>query len=80
MSGIETTKKGKKMPNRTATWIVALNSQCPGCGDYVNLLDYDDFWDNHPRLTIPENNTENSRNMDVNCPNCNHEFIVDCDY
>jgi len=67
------------MPNRTATWTIELNSQCPGCGDYVNLLDYDDFWDGR-QLAVAENSTENSRNLQVNCPNCNHEFIVDCDY
>ena len=63
----------------TATWSVKLNCDCPKCGEWVNLLDYPDFWDGR-KLEIPEHNTENSDALDVYCPECEHEFVVRCEY
>ena len=62
-----------------ATWTVELNCTCPACGEYVNLLDYADFWDGR-HLDIAENGTVRSTNVDVMCPECDHEFMVDCEY
>lgn len=43
------------------------------------LLLYEDFWDGRV-LGVGENNTDNSRNVEVVCPACNEEFLVDCEY
>ena len=63
-----------------ATWSIALNCDCPACKEFVNLLDYADFWDCHTHLKIAEHGTERSRNVEVNCPDCGHDFIVDLEY
>lgn len=63
----------------TATWTVELNCECPNCKEYVNLLDYPDFWDGR-HLDIPEHGTERSKGVEVMCPECGHEFTVDCEY
>lgn len=28
-----------------ATWDISLDCECPGCKEYVDLLDFADFWD-----------------------------------
>lgn len=67
------------MPAVTAEWTIELNCDCQGCGLRVDLLDYADFWDAR-RLGVGEHNTERSTGMDVVCPECYHEFTVDCQY
>lgn len=67
------------MANITAAWTVELNCTCPKCNEYVDLLDYVDFWDGR-RLDIAESGTERSCDIEVICPKCDHEFTVDCEY
>ena len=67
------------MADVTATWIVELNCHCPNCEEYVNLLDYADFWDGR-KLEIPEHGTDRSKDVEAQCPKCDHEFSVDCCY
>ena len=67
------------MSDTTATWTVELNCECPECKQYVDLLDYTDFWDGR-RLEIAEHGTDRSNDVDVICPECGHEFTVDCYY
>lgn len=62
-----------------ATWSIELLCRCPGCGEYVDLLDYTDFWDCR-RLELGEHDTEDSKGVDVVCPECEHEFEVDLKY
>ncbi len=67
------------MANTIATWTLELNCECPGCGEDVDLLDHADFW--HGRnLAVGESSTERSRDVEVVCPACGHEFAVDCRY
>ena len=61
-----------------AQWHVELTCNCPKCGEHVNLLDAQDFWDGHRHLDIPEHDTEQSSNLDVVCPECDHDFEVCC--
>jgi hypothetical protein len=68
------------MATTTATWIVELCCDCPKCESWVNLLDYPDFWDGHQHLKIAECGTDRSRGFEVVCPECGHEFTVDCEY
>lgn len=63
----------------TATWSLSLDCDCPGCGEYVDLLCYPDFWGGRS-LDICEHRTDRSRNVEVICPDCGHEFTAELDY
>jgi len=67
------------MEKTIATWSISLDCDCPACKENVNLLDYTDFWDGR-QLDVPEHGTERSRDVDVQCPECAHEFTVDLEY
>ena len=63
------------MADEVATWAVKLNCECPGCKEYVDLLEYPDFWDGRD-LEVAEHGTDRSKNVEVICPKCDHEFSV----
>lgn len=67
------------MADTFATWSVSLDCECPACKEDVDLLDYADFWDGR-RLDIPEHGTERSKNVEVVCPKCGHDFTVELEY
>mgnify|MGYP003657068046 FL=1 len=62
-----------------AIWTLELNTKCPQCSNDIDLLDDGDFWESN-RLETCEHETENSRNIDVYCDQCLHEFKVDLAY
>ena len=66
-------------PRPIATWAVSLTCICPACDELVDLLDYPDFWDGR-MLSVCENCTKRSHNVEVICPKCAHEFEVDLEY
>jgi hypothetical protein len=70
---------GDDMAETTATWNLALTTTCPGCREYVDLLDYADFW-NGRQLEACEHATQRSHDVEVTCPECMHEFAVDLEY
>ena len=63
------------MANVTAQWTVELNCDCPCCGEFVNLLDYVDFWDGK-NMSVGED----KKGVSAHCPKCDHDFDVDCEY
>jgi endogenous inhibitor of DNA gyrase (YacG/DUF329 family) len=63
-----------------ASWSLSLDCECPGCHKYVDLLDDSEFWDCHQSLKICESSTDKSRDVEVLCPECGHEFLVDLEY
>jgi len=63
----------------TATWDLSLNTTCPDCKAYVDLLDYADFWDGR-KLDICEHGTDRSQDVAVNCPECDCEFKVNLEF
>ena len=63
-----------------ATWNVSLNCECPKCKEYIDLMEAPNFWDGHSSLEISEHGTETSKGVEVVCPECQHEFTVDCEY
>ena len=73
-------KINKKKAEVSATWNISLDCDCPECGEFVDLLQAQDFWCDHQRLKAVENGTERSNNLEVRCPECNHEFEVCCEY
>ena len=62
------------MADTMARWSISLNCDCPKCEELVNLVDYPDFWHGH------QFEAGHSKDMEVICPACNHEFTVDCEY
>lgn len=62
-----------------ATWSIELNCDCPKCGEYVDLLTAADFWDGR-ELDLGEHGTERADKLPVYCPECGHEFEVECAY
>lgn len=71
---------GDEMPElMTATWSLSLDCDCPGCGEYVDLLLYPDFWDGR-HFQPCEYATARTEGVEVVCPNCHHEFSVNFEY
>lgn len=62
-----------------ATWSISLDCTCPACEEDVDLLTAQDFWDGR-QLEVPEHGTERTRNLEVDCPKCGHEFHVQTEY
>ncbi len=71
--------KVKNVKKIRAIWDIRLWSDCPLCKESIDLLDYADFWDGRT-IEICEQDTEKTRGMEVVCPECSHEFEVDCEY
>jgi hypothetical protein len=63
-----------------ATWDLSLMCDCPACEEFVDLLKYADFWEDHDELKVCETRTESSRSLEVVCPECGEEFYVECNY
>ena len=38
------------------------------------------FWDDHEGLSPVEHGTERANNLEVICPECQHDFQVCCEY
>lgn len=62
-----------------ATWTIELHCDCPGCGEYVNLLDDPEFFVGRD-IECGENRTDKSTDVEVYCPECGHEFKIDLVY
>lgn len=62
-----------------AQWSISLDCDCPHCKEFVDLLEYPDFWDGR-RLDVGEHHTDRSQNVSVTCPNCGSDFEVDLVY
>lgn len=61
------------IPNIQAQWTISLDCECPKCDQFVDLLLAADFWDGR-RLEF----AEAKKGLEVECPECGHEFEVDC--
>lgn len=67
--------------NTKATWSFSLDTECPNCKIALNLDDMNYYsYVSDLKLYICEQDTENSRNIEVHCHHCEHEFLVDCQY
>jgi hypothetical protein len=80
---VEEVKEGKEPEkpeaNPIATWSISLDVFCPACKEDVDLLDREDFWEVR-KLSACETHTERSRDVEVVCPKCHHEFKVDLEF
>lgn len=73
MSAQDSVSSEEKRPQ--AEWHIDLMVDCPGCKEHVNLTSADDFW--LDRIIQP---CEPRKEFEVICPDCGHEFEVDCVY
>ena len=67
------------LPHVAAQWSLSLNCDCPHCNEFVDLLDYPDFWDGEV-IEACEHGTERSKCLEVVCPECHKDFTVACEY
>jgi endogenous inhibitor of DNA gyrase (YacG/DUF329 family) len=63
-----------------ASWTLELYCDCPGCGEFVDLLDDPEFFQTHEDLQPCQHMNSGSRDVEVTCPNCGHEFTVDLEF
>lgn len=69
------------MENKKAVWYYELITECPQCNSSINLTDVDGHdYVSDLQLDICEQDTIGSKNIDVYCPHCGKEFLVDCVY
>lgn len=64
-----------KKAETTADWSVSLICECPHCKETVDLLDEPDFWDGRTLEVC-----EKRKDVEVWCPECNEQFVVDTEY
>jgi RecJ-like exonuclease len=59
--------------NTQAVWSISLDTTCPHCNEEINLTYDADFLEGLEPL-------ECYKGLCTLCPECCHEFIVDCEY
>lgn len=63
----------------TATWDIKLNTTCPHCKRYVDLVENQDFF-LEAGFEPLEQETNATQDVEVTCPDCDGEFKVDFYY
>jgi endogenous inhibitor of DNA gyrase (YacG/DUF329 family) len=58
-----------------ASWNVTLFCDCPHCGEYVDLLDYVDFWDGGGPEVCGRGDE-----LEIPCPECGEDIECVTDY
>tara|TARA_R110002126_G_scaffold169083_1_gene317633 strand:- start:227 stop:433 length:207 start_codon:yes stop_codon:yes gene_type:complete len=61
-----------------ATWSLSLYAKCPYCREVSDILDDGDFWID-AGIDAMEVETKRSNNLEVVCPECDHEFMACCE-
>ena len=62
-----------------AVWSISLDCDCPKCAADFDLLDNSDFWCGAKFQPI-EHGTDLTTDVEAQCPECGHEFVVDFQY
>ena len=66
----------KVKKSKNAIWYAAIFVDCPHCEQQQDLLEpYDEPRIPHD-LELAENKTERTRNIEVQCLNCDESFII----
>ncbi|MCG7367370.1 hypothetical protein MHZ90_14700 [Pantoea sp. ACRSH] len=64
-----------------ANWSISLDTECPKCEEYFDLIEQDDdFWIDGGRAGVCEHDTPRTTDVEVECPSCEHKFKVDFCY
>ncbi|ELY4158077.1 hypothetical protein SMZ39_002018 [Cronobacter turicensis] len=68
------------MANHSAVWYINLHTECPACEEYFDIIkSQEDFWVD-ARFGCCEHDTPATTGVEVQCPECGHEFKVDFEY
>ena len=59
-----------------ASWSVTLYCDCPHCGEFVDLLEYGDFWDGGGPCGMCEGDVE----IETPCPECGEDIKCTTQY
>ena len=62
-----------------ANWNFTLDAKCPACSECVDVTAVNGFWDDKT-LDSGEYGTDNSTNIDAECPLCAHDFKITCEF
>ena len=62
-----------------ATWEISLDVMCPRCKNHIDLLQIDEFLI-AGGFQIGETRTPATRDVEVHCTECGHEFKVDFEF
>jgi hypothetical protein len=65
-------------PNVQAVWSLSLSVACPACKYDFDVLETHDIV--AEGIQTCEHDTEASRNVELGCPECGHEFLADLAY
>lgn len=65
-------------PNVQAVWSLSLSVACPACKLDFDVLETHDI--GAEGIQTCEHDTEASRNVELGCPECGHEFLADLAY
>lgn len=65
-------------PNVQAVWSLSLSVACPACKHDFDVLETHDI--GAEGIQTCEHDTEASRNVELGCPECGHEFLSDLAY
>ncbi|WP_417244478.1 hypothetical protein [Celeribacter sp.] len=70
------------MSNPKATWCISLDTECPECGEAIDLFEQD--WVNAAlsdrTFDVCERDTRWTTDVNVTCPKCSVDFKVDFEY
>lgn len=64
--------------NVKANWILRLDCNCDECNQLIDLTVSNDLWARG--VTPLESGTPRSKNIEVYCESCDHNFLVDLEY
>lgn len=68
------------MAETRALWSISLYCTCPKCGHNYDILEADPDFFGNSRIELIEWGTERTKDFEVACPECEHEFNVDLEY
>jgi phage FluMu protein Com len=66
--------------NVKASWSISLDCKCPACKIKFDVLRLAAQPVQSGSMVPLEVDTVASRDIEVKCPACDHEFLVDCEY
>lgn len=57
-----------------AYWSISLDTDCPSCGKYFDLIDIDSFRESRVKPL------DRVQGYEIECPHCEHECLLDLEY
>lgn len=57
-----------------AYWSISLDTECPSCGKDFDLIELDSFRESSV------NPLDRTKDYEITCPHCEHEYLLDLEY